>query len=61
MEARAKERGLWGLAAKVKIVKSGNSIVVRIPAALARYLKMKTGQDVLVSPDRANRLILELL
>jgi antitoxin component of MazEF toxin-antitoxin module len=60
MEARAKELGLWGLASKVKVVKSGNSLVVRIPSPLARYLRMKSGQEVLVTPDRANRLVLEL-
>jgi hypothetical protein len=60
MEARAKELGLWGLAAKVKIARSGNSLVVRIPAALARYLKMKNGQEVIVSPDQENRLVLEM-
>ncbi len=60
LEARAKELGLWGLASKVKIVKSGNSLVVRIPAALARYLKVKSGQEVTVSPDREKRLVLEL-
>src|SRR4030067_3291416 len=35
-EARAKKLGLWGLAKKVSIAKSGNSLVVRIPAALGR-------------------------
>jgi ribosomal protein S27AE len=59
IEARAKELGLWGLASKVKVGKSGNSLVVRIPAALARYLRMRSGQEVLVAPDRANRLVLE--
>jgi len=60
VEARAKEVGLWGLASKVKVVRSGNSLVVRIPAPLARYLKMKSGQEVLVSPDKDRRLVLEL-
>ena len=60
LEARAKELGLWGLASKVKIARSGNSLVVRIPAPLARYLKMKSGQEVLIAPDQANRLVLEV-
>ncbi len=60
VQERAKDLGLWGLASKGKIVKSGNSLVVRIPAPLARYLKMKSGQDVLGAPDRAHRLLLEL-
>lgn len=60
LESRAKKLGIWGLASKVKIVKSGNSLVVRIPAALARYLKMRQGQEVLVTPDRGDRLVVEL-
>ncbi len=60
LEARAKELGLWGLGTKVKVVRSGNSLVVRIPAPLARYLKIKSGQDVMVTPDKQKRLVLEL-
>jgi YgiT-type zinc finger domain-containing protein len=60
VEARAKELGLWGLASKVKVARSGNSLVVRIPAELARYLKLKNGQEVMVSPEKDNRLVLEL-
>jgi YgiT-type zinc finger domain-containing protein len=60
LEARAKELGLWGLASKVKVARSGNSLVVRIPSPLARYLKMKSGQEVLVAPDKGSRLVLEL-
>lgn len=60
IEARAKELGLWGLGTKVKVVRSGNSLVVRIPAPLARYLKIKSGQDVIVTPDKQKRLVLEL-
>ncbi|MFZ1023874.1 MAG: AbrB/MazE/SpoVT family DNA-binding domain-containing protein [Thermoplasmata archaeon] len=60
VEARAKELGLWGLATKVKVVRSGNSLVVRIPSPLARYLKLRSGQEVLVAPDKGRRLVLEL-
>ena len=60
VEARAKELGLWGLASKVKVAKSGNSLVVRIPSPLARYLDLKRGQEVMVAPDQKHRLILEL-
>ncbi len=60
VEARAKALGLWGLAAKVKVGRSGNSLVVRIPSPLARYLKIKNGQEVLVAPDKEKRLVLEL-
>jgi YgiT-type zinc finger domain-containing protein len=60
LERRAKELGLWGLASKVKVARSGNSLVVRIPSRLARYLELKSGQEVMVSPEKAHRLILEL-
>jgi len=60
MEARARELGLWGLASKVKVARSGNSIVVRIPSSLARYLNLKTGQEVIVAPDQKHRLVLDL-
>lgn len=60
VEVRAKELGLWGLASKVKVVRSGNSLVVRIPSPLARYLKIRSGQEVLVAPDKERRLVLEL-
>lgn len=60
IERRAKELGLWGLASKVKVVRSGNSLVVRIPAPLARYLKLRNGQEVLVAPEQKHKLVLEL-
>src|SRR5207244_13121799 len=50
IETRAKAIGLWGLAKKVSIGKSGNSLVVRIPADLARFLQLKGGEDALVPP-----------
>ncbi len=28
---RAKQKGIWGLGKKVKVVRSGNSLVIRIP------------------------------
>jgi YgiT-type zinc finger domain-containing protein len=60
IERKAKELGLWGLASKVKVARSGNSLVVRIPSPLARYLKLKSGQEVILAPDRSHRLVLEL-
>ncbi len=60
IEARAKELGLWGLASKVKIAKSGDSLVVRIPPPLARYLRIRSGQEVFVAPDRKHMLVLDL-
>ena len=60
IEARAKEMGLWGLAKKVSIAKSGNSLVVRIPAKLARFLRLKGGEDALVRPEGREKIVVEL-
>lgn len=60
IEARARELGLWGLAKKVSIAKSGNSLVVRIPAELARFLKLKGGEDALVRPEGRGKIVVEL-
>ena len=60
IEARAKEAGLWGLAKKVSIAKSGNSLVVRIPAELARFLKLKGGEEALVRPEGREKIVVEL-
>ena len=60
IEAKAKELGLWGLAKKVSIAKSGNSLVVRIPADLARFLQLKGGEDALVRPEGRGKIVVEL-
>jgi hypothetical protein len=60
IEAKAKEEGIWGLAEKIKIVKSGNSLAVRIPAKIANFLKLKEGEEIVLHPEGTNRIILEL-
>lgn len=60
IEARAKQMGLWGLAKKVSIAKSGNSLVVRIPAELARFLRLKGGEEALVRPEGKEKIVVEL-
>ena len=39
IEKKAKQIGVWGLAEKIKVVKSGNSLAIRIPAKIAHFLK----------------------
>lgn len=54
----AKKKGLWGLAKKVKIVKIGNSLAVRIPKAISDFLGLKEGKEALMEPDK-NKIIIE--
>ncbi len=60
VEAKAKKLGLWGLAKKVKIARSGNSLVVRIPSELAKFLRLKGGEDALVRPEGHERIVVEI-
>jgi hypothetical protein len=60
VEARGKALGVWGVASKVKVVRPGRSLLVRIPARLARSLNIKGGEQVLVTPDKDGRLVIGL-
>lgn len=54
----AKEKGLWGLAKKIKIVKIGNSLAVRIPKSISQFLGLKEGKEALIRPDK-NKIVIE--
>ena len=56
IEARAKEPGRRGLASKVRVARSGNSLGHRDPTSLPRHLKLRSGQEVLLAPDPKSRL-----
>ena len=58
-ETRARELGLWGLEKKVKIGKSGNSLIVRIPSRIADFPHLQPGREVFLSPEGKNRLVVE--
>lgn len=58
IEKKAKERGVWGLAKKVKVVKSGNSLAIRIPAKITKFLTLREGLELLIYPEK-RKLIIE--
>ncbi len=60
-EHKAKELGIWGLAEKTKITKSGNSLVVRIKKKLADYLRLSEGEEVLIHPEGKKKLVVEVI
>ena len=57
IEKKAKELGIWGLAEKIKIVKSGNSLAVRIPAKIVHFLKLREGEEVVLHPDGKRKMV----
>lgn len=44
LEQRARGLGIGELGKKLKVAKSGNSLVIRIPSALARFLGLAPGK-----------------
>ena len=56
IETAAKEKGIWGLAAKTTIGTSGNALDVKIPKAIIEFMKLKKGQQVIIEPIDQKRL-----
>ena len=58
IEEIAKKKGIWGLGAKTKITKTGNSLAVRIPKKIVKYLKLKNSEEVYIYPEK-DKIIIE--
>lgn len=58
IEVLAKKKGIWGLGAKTKITKTGNSLAVRIPKKIADFLHIKEGKETYIHPE-GNKLVIE--
>jgi hypothetical protein len=50
IEKAAKAKGVWGIAAKTRIGTSGNALDVKIPKAIAEFLELQKGQEVVIEP-----------
>ncbi|MBS3145597.1 AbrB/MazE/SpoVT family DNA-binding domain-containing protein [Candidatus Woesearchaeota archaeon] len=58
IEEMAKKKGIWGLGATTKITKTGNSLAVRIPKKIVKYLKLKNSEEVYIYPEK-DKIIIE--
>ncbi|MBS3151552.1 AbrB/MazE/SpoVT family DNA-binding domain-containing protein [Candidatus Woesearchaeota archaeon] len=58
IEEAAKKKGIWGLGIKTRITKTGNSLAIRIPKKIAKFLSLKEGEEAYIHPDQ-NKLIIE--
>ncbi len=56
IQRRSKEKGLFGLSKKVKVGKIGDSLMIRIPKDIAKFVHLKEGKEVRISPS-GNTLI----
>ena len=54
----AKEKCLWGLEATTSVTQVGNSLAIRIPKKIAKFLNLKKGTQTRIRPEE-NKLIVE--
>ncbi len=57
--AKSKEKGIFGLHAKTKIARSGNSLAIRIPKKIVEFMKLKEGKEVSIHPEKGKIVIEE--
>ncbi len=60
MTKEAKKKGVWGIESKTKIAKVGNALDIRLNKNIVQFLKIKKGQEVIVSPENKHKLVVEI-
>lgn len=56
IENKEKQLGLFGLSIETKVSYSGNSLIIRIPKELAKFLNIRKETKVELMPENKNRL-----
>ena len=60
IEKIEKEKGLFGLSKQSKISYSGNSLIVRIPKEIVKFMNLKKEKTISMHPEGKNRLLIEV-
>lgn len=60
IEKITKEKGLYGLGTRTKVGVAGNCLDIRINKKLAKFLGLKKGEEVSISPEGRNRLVVTI-
>ena len=60
IDKKAKELGVWGVEKKTKISYSGNSLIVRIPSEVSKFMKLSKGKEVVVRAEGKKRLVVSV-
>ena len=58
IEEMARKKGIWGLGKNTKITKTGNSLAVRIPKEIAKFLNLSEGKEAYIHPEK-NKIVIE--
>ena len=60
IEKEVKKRGIFGLEKTVRVTKSGNSIVIRIPPEIAKFSDIDYKSIIRIFPVGKNKIELEI-
>ena len=60
IDQAAKEAGLWGLEAKTKVARTGDSLAIRVNKRMATFLDLKEGQEVTLHPESKEKLLISV-
>jgi antitoxin component of MazEF toxin-antitoxin module len=60
LHEKAKELGLWGIARRIAIGKSGTSLIIRIPKDMAQLCNIQNGGKAFIYPEGKNRICLDV-
>ena len=60
IEIKAKKLGIWGMEKKSKISYAGNSLIVRIPKSIAKFMRLTKGKGILIKPEGKKKLVVEV-
>lgn len=61
IEAHTRKLGLFGLHADGRVGLAGNSLVVRVPKPVAKFLGLRKGSLIKVEPEGKDKLIVEVI
>jgi len=60
IQEKERELGFFGLSRETKISYSGNSLIVRIPKELAKFMNLKKGTSVIIYPEDKNKIAVSI-
>ena len=60
IEEKEKEIGIFGLSIDSKVSYSGNSLIIRIPQNIAKFMKLNEKSKINIEPENKNKLCISI-
>jgi len=60
IEEKERKLGIFGLSIDSKVSYSGNSLIIRIPQNLARFMRIKKDSKIKIEPENKNKICISL-